>query len=79
MFKWFRSILAKDPDIIDINPDQANLKKVLYWRLISIFISMVVAFYYLGELYDTIEMTIVEALILTTLHYIFEELWSRDE
>ena len=61
---------------MDINPDRASLKKVMYWRVITFFISTLVAFYYLGELTSSIEMTIIEALILTFFHYIFEELWD---
>ena len=70
------SLSKKDPNFIDINPDRASLKKVMYWRTITFFISALIAFYYLGELTASIEMTIVEAIILTFFHYIFEELWG---
>lgn len=72
--RW--SISKKDPSFMDINPDRASLKKVMYWRVITFFISTLVAFFYLGELTSSIEMTIIEALILTFFHYIFEELWD---
>jgi uncharacterized membrane protein len=67
----------KDPQFMDINPEQASLKKVVYWRLMSTVISMVIAYYYLNEISTSIEMTIVEAGILTAIHYVFEELWSK--
>ena len=67
----------KDPQFMDINPDQASLKKVVYWRVVSTFISMIIAYYYLNEISTSIEMTIIEAGILTTIHYVFEELWSK--
>ena len=33
----------KDPQFMDINPEQASLKKVVYWRLLSTVISMSIA------------------------------------
>ena len=68
---------SKDPEFMDINPNQASLKKVVYWRVVSTFISMIIAYYYLNEITTSIEKTIVEAGILTAIHYVFEELWSK--
>ena len=79
MVNKIKNFLKTDPELIDINPEQESLRKVLYWRVISVIISLLVAYYYLGELYDTIEMTVVEAAILTLLHYIFEETWTKDK
>ena len=79
ILKWFRNLWKKDPNFMDINPDHASLKKVLYWRLISIEISTSVAYYYLNELLTSIEMTLVEAVVLTSMHYIFEELWEPNK
>jgi uncharacterized membrane protein len=79
MVNKIKNFLKTDPDLIDINPDQESLRKVLYWRIISVVISLLTAYYYLGELYDSIEMTVVEAVILTLLHYIFEETWTKDK
>lgn len=67
----------KDPSFMDINPDKASLKKVIYFRIISIVISMVTAYYYLSEIYSSIEMVIVETVILTIVHFVFEELWEK--
>jgi len=69
----------KDPSFMDINPDKASLKKVIYFRAISTIISMFTAYYYLSEIYSSIEMVVVEAVILTIVHFIFEELWERKE
>ncbi len=79
LVKWLKNLWKKDPEFMDINPDHASLKKVLYWRAISVVISMAVAYYYLNEFLTTIEMTLVEAVILTSTHYIFEELWEPNE
>ena len=66
----------KDPEFMDINPDQASLKKVIYWRVLSTFISMTIAYYYLNEISTSIEMTMIEAAILTNIHYVYEEMWG---
>ena len=40
---------------------------------------MLVAYYYLHEWLTSLEMTLVEAVILTATHYVFEELWPADQ
>ena len=77
LWNKFRSLWKRDPEFMDINPEQASLKKVLYWRLISTFISISVAYYFLHELTTSVQMTLVEAGILTSVHYVFEEVWSK--
>ena len=77
LWNKFRSLWKKDPEFMDINPEQASLKKVLYWRLISTFISISVAYYFLHELTTSVQMTLIEAGILTAVHYVFEEVWSK--
>ena len=77
LWNKLRSLWKKDPEFMDINPEQASLKKVLYWRLISTFISISVAYYFLHELTTSVQMTLIEAGILTTVHYVFEEVWSK--
>ncbi len=79
MLEKIRNFLRKDPQLIDINPDRENFKKVLCWRVVTLFISAGIAYLYLDELYSTLELVAVEAVILTTIHYIFEELWSKNE
>jgi uncharacterized membrane protein len=77
LWNKLRSLWKKDPEFMDINPEQASLKKVLYWRLISTFISIFVAYYFLHELTTSVQMTLIEAGILTAVHYVFEEVWSK--
>ena len=71
-----KNIFKKDPTLIDINPDRQSLKKVLYWRALALIISSVLAYVYIKDIYSSLEMIIVEVLILTSLHFIFEELWD---
>ena len=77
-WKHFRlkNIFKIDPTLIDINPGRQSLKKVLYWRAIAFIISSALAYVYIKDIYSSIEMTIVEVLMLTSLHFIFEELWG---
>ena len=77
LWNKLRSLWKKDPEFMDIYPEQASLKKVLYWRLISTFISISVAYYFLHELTTSVQMTLIEAGILTAVHYVFEEVWSK--
>ena len=77
LWNKLRSLWKKDPEFMDINPEQASLKKVLYWRLISTFISISVAYYFLHELTTSVQMTLIEEGILTAVHYVFEEIWSK--
>ena len=77
LWNKLRSLWKKDPEFMDINPEQASLKKVLYLRLISTFISISVAYYFLHELTTSVQMTLIEAGILTAVHYVFEEVWSK--
>ena len=77
LWNKLRYLWKKDPEFMDINPEQASLKKVLYWRLISTFISISVAYYFLHELTTSVQMTLIEAGILTAVHYVFEEVWSK--
>ena len=77
LWNKFRSLWKRDPEFMDINPEQASLKKVLYWRLISTFISVCVGYYFLHEITTSVQMTLAEAGILTAVHYVFEEVWSK--
>lgn len=76
MFEKLRLWSKKDPDFMDINPEHQSLKKVLCWRVITVIVSMTIAYYYLGELFSSVQMVAIEALILTIIHYVFEELWK---
>jgi len=74
---FLKNFLKKDPEIIDINPGTENLRKVLCWRVLSVIISIGVAYYFLGHIESSIKLTMVEAILLTGTHYIFEEVWSK--
>jgi len=53
-----------------------NVKKVIAWRVLSIIVSMFIAYLYLGEIRSAGELTIILTVVMTTLHYFFEIWWA---
>lgn len=53
-----------------------NVKKVIVWRVLSIIVSMFIAYLYLGEIRSAGELTIILTVIMTILHYFFEIWWT---
>jgi len=58
------------------NYDQ-HLKKVIVWRSIALLISGLLLYLYLGTVWASIELTIIEAIIATLAHYLFENIWNK--
>jgi len=56
-----------------------DIKKVIAWRLISIFVSMALAYLYLGEIRAAGELTIIFTVVMTVLHYFFEAWWDNSK
>jgi len=54
----------------------ATVKKVAAWRLISIVTMLVITFLFVGEIQKSFFLTIVLTVVMTVLHYIFEEVWN---
>lgn len=54
-----------------------SAKKVIVWRVLSIIVSMLIAYLYLGEIRSAGELTVILTIVMTTLHYFFEIWWSR--
>ena len=52
-----------------------DVAKVITWRIISLFVGMVITYIYLGEIRSSIELTIIFTIVMTTLHYYFEKWW----
>lgn len=53
-----------------------NVKKVIVWRVLSIIVSMFIAYLYLGEIRSAGELTIILTVVMTILHYFFEIWWA---
>ncbi len=54
-----------------------RIKKVVVWRIISTIVATVVSYWYLGEIKKSIELTAILTVVMTTLHYFYEEFWER--
>jgi|TARA_R100000988_G_scaffold44847_1_gene22172 uncharacterized membrane protein len=54
-----------------------RIKKVIVWRIISTIVATVVSYWYLGEIKKSIELTAILTVVMTTLHYFYEEFWER--
>ena len=54
-----------------------RIKKVVVWRIISTIVATVVSYWYLGEIKKSIELTAILTIVMTTLHYFYEEFWER--
>tara|TARA_R110000824_G_scaffold82391_4_gene206539 strand:- start:436 stop:618 length:183 start_codon:yes stop_codon:yes gene_type:complete len=54
-----------------------KLKKVVVWRLISFTVASIISYWYLGEFKKSFELTLILTVVMTTLHYFYEEFWER--
>jgi hypothetical protein len=56
-----------------------HLKKVIYWRLLSIFISFVSVYANLWWLDNTTQLVSLLVMVLTPAHYFYEKFWDYYE
>ena len=54
----------------------STLKKVAVWRMISIVTMLIITFLFVGEIQRSFFLTLVLTVVMTVLHYIFEEVWN---
>jgi len=54
----------------------ATIKKVAAWRVISIVTMLIITFLFVGEIQKSFFLTVVLTVVMTVLHYIFEEVWN---
>ena len=54
-----------------------RIKKVVVWRKISTIVATVGSYWYLGEIKKSIELTAILTVVMTILHYFYEEFWER--
>ena len=53
------------------------IKKVLWWRLISILITIVAIYAVTGDIKSATGITVYLHVLLTICHYIFEKTWGK--
>tara|TARA_A100001515_G_scaffold96051_1_gene77048 strand:+ start:719 stop:907 length:189 start_codon:yes stop_codon:yes gene_type:complete len=56
-----------------------NLKKVITWRVLSFTIGSIISYLYLGEFKKSFELTIILTIIMTTVHYFYEQAWENNK
>jgi len=56
---------------------KSNLTKVILWRIISILVTMLLVYMFTGDIKQTASLTLMFHVIMTGLHYMYEELWDR--
>ena len=76
MFKRITNFLKRDPEFLDLNPGHESLRKVIIWRILVTIMSTGIAFWFLHELTSSLQLVLVEGVIITIVHYIFEEYWE---
>ena len=52
-----------------------KLKKVMMWRALSFTVASIISYFYLGEFKKSLELTVILTIILTTIHYFYEQAW----
>jgi len=76
MFRKIKNFLRKDPEFLDLNPGHESLRKVIVWRVIVTLLSTCIAYFFLRELTSSLQLVLIEGVIITIVHYIFEEYWE---
>ncbi len=56
---------------------EERLKKVLYWRMCSITITLLTTWAFTGSIKEATQFTIMLHMLLIVSHYVFETLWDR--
>lgn len=54
-----------------------TIVKAIFWRIIATLITWGTVYYYTRELSESIELTIVAALIGIIAYYVYERVWNR--
>ena len=55
----------------------SRLAKVAIWRLISIFITLVILYLMTGDVRSATSTAIILHVLLTGTHYVFESRWDK--
>ena len=51
--------------------------KAILWRIVATLITWGTVYYYTRELAESIELTVVAAVLGITAYYIYERVWNR--
>jgi len=53
-----------------------SLVKTVVWRIVATLGTWLLLYVYLGEAIESLEITVVAALISMVAHYLYERLWD---
>ncbi|MBK25080.1 MAG: hypothetical protein CME70_19435 [Halobacteriovorax sp.] len=56
---------------------KGDVSKVITWRVISLIVGTIITYAYLGEIRQSIELTVIFSIVMTVLHYFFEKWWKN--
>ena len=56
-----------------------KIKKVIMWRALSFTVASIISYLYLGEFKKSLELTVILTIILTTMHYFYEQAWENNK
>jgi len=59
-----------------MNLEVSTLKKVAAWRVVSTVAMLIITFLFVGDIQESFFLTVVLTVVMTVLHYIFEEVWN---
>ncbi len=54
-----------------------KFKKVVTWRIISFTVGTIISYLYLDEFRKSFELTVILTIVLTTIHYFYEQAWEN--
>lgn len=54
-----------------------RIRKVLAWRMLSIFVASSISVAYMGEWERPLILTGILTVVMTALHYVFETVWHN--
>jgi len=55
-----------------------KIRKVIIWRVLSTILGWGITYMYIGELFKSLELTVVIGSAMTIIHYYYEGWWDND-
>ena len=54
-----------------------DINKVIIWRILSLSLGFMMTYAYLREIHTSLELVIMINIVMTVVHYFFEEWWRN--
>jgi len=63
---------------MEVNLTRGNkVLKVVLWRILSLVLGWILAYFYMGSVSKSLELSLVIGTTMTIVHYIFEKQWEK--